>query len=101
MAGRGRTGRVAARAVRVFAGSGTVNVNEAYAAAWGSHAAPMGGMGESGIGRSHGSQGLLKFTEPQTVAEQRFHPIAPPERLGNERFAKTMTAAIRLLNRLG
>lgn len=81
--------------------TGTVNVNEGYAAAWGSHAAPMGGMGESGLGRRHGSHGLLKFTEPQTISEQRLHPIAPPERLGNERFARTMTAAIRLLNRFG
>ena len=48
--------------------AGTVNVNESYAAAWGSHAAPMGGFGESGVGRRHGSQGLLKYTQAQTVA---------------------------------
>jgi succinate-semialdehyde dehydrogenase/glutarate-semialdehyde dehydrogenase len=34
--------------------AGTVNVNEAYAAAWGSIDAPMGGMGDSGMGRRHG-----------------------------------------------
>lgn len=51
--------------------AGTVNLNEGYAAAWGSTAAPMGGMGKSGIGRRHGAEGLLKYTEPQTVAEQR------------------------------
>ncbi|MEE4025545.1 succinic semialdehyde dehydrogenase [Gordonia sp. PKS22-38] len=52
--------------------AGTVNINEGYAAAWGSTAAPMGGMGISGVGRRHGEEGLLKYTEPQTVAEQRF-----------------------------
>ncbi|MGV9709790.1 succinic semialdehyde dehydrogenase [Gordonia sp. NPDC003424] len=52
--------------------AGTVNINEGYAAAWASTAAPMGGMGISGVGRRHGDEGLLKYTEPQTVAEQRF-----------------------------
>ena len=52
--------------------AGTVNINEGYAAAWGSTAAPMGGMGASGVGRRHGEEGLLKYTEPQTIAEQRF-----------------------------
>lgn len=52
--------------------AGTVNINEGYAAAWASTAAPMGGMGISGMGRRHGDEGLLKYTEPQTIAEQRF-----------------------------
>ena len=78
--------------------TGTVNVNEGYAAAWGSHAAPMGGMGESGLGRRHGAQGLLKYTEPQTVSVQRVHRIAPPPKLGNEGYATVMTLAIRVLN---
>lgn len=80
--------------------AGTVNVNEGFAAAWGSHAAPMGGMGESGIGRRHGDDGLLKYTEPQTIAVQRLHPIAPPAKVGNEAYAKGMTQAIRVLNGL-
>lgn len=52
--------------------AGTVNINEGYAAAWGSTAAPMGGMGISGMGRRHGEEGLLKYTESQTIATQRF-----------------------------
>jgi acyl-CoA reductase-like NAD-dependent aldehyde dehydrogenase len=51
--------------------AGTVNVNESYSAAWGSVDAPMGGRGWSGTGRRHGPEGLLKFTESQTVAVQR------------------------------
>ncbi|MFT4127421.1 MAG: succinic semialdehyde dehydrogenase, partial [Gordonia sp. (in: high G+C Gram-positive bacteria)] len=52
--------------------AGTVNINEGYAAAWASTAAPMGGMGISGVGRRHGEEGLLKYCESQTIAEQRF-----------------------------
>lgn len=50
--------------------AGTVNINEAYSAAWGSVDAPMGGRKESGTGRRHGAEGLLKFTESQTIAVQ-------------------------------
>jgi succinate-semialdehyde dehydrogenase/glutarate-semialdehyde dehydrogenase len=79
---------------------GTVNVNEGYAAAWGSHSAPMGGMGDSGMGRRHGGHGLLKYTEPQTVATQRLLQIAPPEGVRHESYAGVMTRAIALLNRV-
>lgn len=82
--------------------AGTVNVNEAYAAAWGSIDAPMGGMGDSGIGRRHGAHGLLKYTEPQTVARQRLLNPAPPiRRMGDNGFAVLMTASLRALKRLG
>ncbi|MYS16012.1 aldehyde dehydrogenase family protein, partial [Streptomyces sp. SID4982] len=56
------------RAVAARLHAGTVNVNEAFAAAWGSVDAPMGGMGDSGLGRRHGAEGILKYTEAQTVA---------------------------------
>jgi succinate-semialdehyde dehydrogenase/glutarate-semialdehyde dehydrogenase len=51
--------------------SGTVNINESYSSAWGSVDAPMGGRKDSGTGRRHGPEGLLKFTESQTVAVQK------------------------------
>ena len=47
--------------------AGTVNINEGYAATWGSVAAPMGGMKSSGLGRRHGREGLLKYTEAQNI----------------------------------
>lgn len=82
--------------------SGTVNVNEAYAAAWGSIDAPMGGMGDSGIGRRHGAQGLTKYTEVQTIARQRLLNLAPPLRqLGDDGFAAVMTTGLRMLKKLG
>ncbi|QIN78187.1 aldehyde dehydrogenase family protein [Rubrobacter marinus] len=80
--------------------SGTVNVNEAYAAAWGSTDAPMGGFGDSGVGRRHGAHGIQKYTEAQTVAAQRVLPVAPPPGLGAERYARVATAALRVLSRL-
>ncbi len=76
---------------------GTVNINEAYAAAWGSLDAPMGGMKASGLGRRHGSEGFYKYTESQTVAEQRLVPIAPFGGISAEHFAQATTFAMRLL----
>ncbi|MFC7755319.1 succinic semialdehyde dehydrogenase [Tsukamurella soli] len=60
-----------AQAIAERINAGTVNINEGYAAAWGSTAAPMGGMGISGVGRRHGTEGLLKYMESQTIARQR------------------------------
>lgn len=81
--------------------AGTVNINEGYGAAWGSIDAPMGGMGDSGLGRRHGSEGLLKYTEAQTVARQRLMNIAPPGNMSHAAFAKLMTGALKLLRRIG
>lgn len=82
--------------------AGTVNVNEAFAAAWGSIDAPMGGMGDSGMGRRHGDHGLLKYTEPQTVAYQRLMNLAPPfASLGDKGFAEMLTKSLRLLKAFG
>ncbi|MFF0598750.1 succinic semialdehyde dehydrogenase [Streptomyces antibioticus] len=79
--------------------AGTVNINEAFAAAWGSLDAPMGGMGDSGLGRRHGADGLLKYTEAQTIAHQRLHPIAPARGMDHDTFAKAITTGLRLLKR--
>jgi acyl-CoA reductase-like NAD-dependent aldehyde dehydrogenase len=77
--------------------AGTVNVNEAYVAAWASVDAPMGGMKDSGLGRRHGAEGILKYTEPQTVAVQRVLPIAAPPGVGEELYARAMTGALKVL----
>ena len=59
-------GRDLARQVR----AGTVNINDGYAASWGSIEAPMGGLKASGLGRRHGREGIEEYTEAQTVAAQ-------------------------------
>lgn len=79
---------------------GTVNINESYVATWASLDAPMGGMNESGLGRRHGREGILKYTESQTVAEQRIAPIASPSNIPDAMYATGMTAALRALKRL-
>ncbi|HEY1347967.1 MAG TPA: succinic semialdehyde dehydrogenase [Streptosporangiaceae bacterium] len=89
-------GRAVARRLE----AGTVNVNEAYAATWGSVDAPMGGWKDSGVGSRHGGHGILKYTDAQTVAVQRLLPIAPPARVPAAGYARAMTAAMRVLQRL-
>lgn len=79
--------------------AGTVNVNEGYAAAWASHDAPMGGMKDSGVGRRHGREGILKYTEAQTVAVQHGVPIGPMPGMPYGRYAKVMTASLRALKK--
>ena len=80
--------------------AGTVNVNDAYAAAWGSVDAPMGGMKASGLGRRHGEHGILKYTEAQTIAASRLLPVGAPDKLDPARYARLMTTGLRALKRL-
>ena len=75
--------------------AGTVNINEGYAAGWSSIGAPMGGWKRSGVGRRHGDDGLLKFTEARTVAEQRIVSIAGPDGLAPEKWANLLTMALK------
>ncbi|MDR1834161.1 MAG: aldehyde dehydrogenase family protein [Propionibacteriaceae bacterium] len=77
--------------------AGSVNINEGYAATFGSPDAPMGGMGISGLGRRHGPEGVRGFTEPQTIAVQRALPIAPPPGVSRELYAELMAWATQYL----
>ena len=79
--------------------TGTVNVNEGYAATWASHDAPIGGMKDSGAGRRHGREGILKYTEPQTIAVQRLLPVAPAPGMSNRSYARIVKTVIKLLGR--
>ncbi|WP_372349568.1 succinic semialdehyde dehydrogenase [Streptomyces sp. KL116D] len=94
--------RAAARlAARIRAGS--VNINDGAAAAAGSIEAGMGGMGDSGLGRRHGAEGIRKYTESQTVATQRLMPLGPPKpgRSAVEGFVRRTNGQLSLLRRLG
>jgi succinate-semialdehyde dehydrogenase/glutarate-semialdehyde dehydrogenase len=81
--------------------SGAVNINEGYTAAWASVQAPSGGLGDSGLGRRHGAEGILKYTDTQTIATQRLLPIAPLPGMSEQVWATTMTAALWAFRRLG
>ncbi|WP_042383355.1 succinic semialdehyde dehydrogenase [Streptacidiphilus melanogenes] len=89
-----------AKAVAARLHTGTVNVNEGYAPAYASVAAPMGGMGDSGIGRRHGSEGILKYTEVQTVAVQRVIQMTPSFGLDDEGYAKLLGKSLAMLKAL-
>jgi succinate-semialdehyde dehydrogenase / glutarate-semialdehyde dehydrogenase len=91
---RGR--RVASRIL-----CGTVNVNEGFAATFGSIDAPMGGMKLSGLGRRHGKEGIRRFVEVQSVATQSGLPLAPSHGLDGRSFTSLMTGMFRVLKRVG
>lgn len=80
--------------------AGAININEGYVAAWGSHDLPSGGMGASGLGRRHGADGILRYTEPQAIAVQRVMGIRPVGNMSYDTFAKVMTRSLRVLKRL-
>jgi succinate-semialdehyde dehydrogenase/glutarate-semialdehyde dehydrogenase len=81
--------------------AGTVNINEGFAAAWGSTRTPMGGMGASGSGRRHGDEGLLKYTESQSIATARLIGFGAPFGLNDEHWGETMITAMGVMKKLG
>lgn len=85
-----------ARQLRV----GTVNVNESYVATWGSVDAAIGGMNQSGISRRHGAEGIIKYTETQTIAVQRALPISAPRGVDDGTYARVMTGLVRLMRHI-
>ncbi|MCP2304426.1 succinic semialdehyde dehydrogenase [Actinokineospora globicatena] len=90
----------AGEAVAARVHAGTVNVNDGYGAAFGSLDAPMGGMGDSGVGRRNGAEGLLKYTEAQTIATQRVLPLRPGRAIPGRTWAAALTLGLRALKRL-
>ncbi len=80
--------------------TGTVTVNEAYTAVWGSVAAPMGGRGSSGLGRRHGAEGLLRFTDSQSVVVHGRLGYGPLFARGGATFATVMTRALQVARAL-
>ena len=90
-----RRGRAIAAQIRC----GTVNVNEAFAATFGSIDAPMGGMRRSGLGRRQGAEGIARYTDPQSVAVQRLFRFSPVLGMSDQGFAGLMTKQMRLMRR--
>ncbi len=90
-----------ARAIANRIKCGTVNVNEAFSATFASLDAPMGGMRSSGLGRRQGAEGIHRYTEVQSVATQYLLRFGPHWGLTDQAYAAVMTAAVRLLGKLG
>jgi succinate-semialdehyde dehydrogenase/glutarate-semialdehyde dehydrogenase len=89
-----------ARAVAARLQAGTVNINEPYAAAWGSVDAPMGGVKASGVGRRHGRGGLLAHTWAQTIATQRFWPVGEHGALRGRAYQRVIVAGLKAFKAL-
>ncbi|GIH89491.1 succinic semialdehyde dehydrogenase [Planobispora siamensis] len=89
------------RALAARIKAGTVNVNEGYGSAYASYDAPMGGMKSSGIGRRHGAEGLLKYTESQNIASQApwlgFEPIFG---MTYDKYADTLAGLLKTMKKL-
>ncbi|MEI2766849.1 MAG: succinic semialdehyde dehydrogenase [Dermatophilaceae bacterium] len=81
--------------------TGTVSINEGYAAVWGSAGAPLGGRKDSGVGRRHGPEGIRRFTEVQNVTSQHGLGFGPPRGLSDAGWTRTMTGALRAMKTLG
>jgi aldehyde dehydrogenase (NAD+)/succinate-semialdehyde dehydrogenase/glutarate-semialdehyde dehydrogenase len=60
----------------------------------------MGGMKNSGVGRRHGAEGLLKYTEVQTVASQRWMGFEPVGGMSYERYAAMLSRGMKAMKRL-
>ncbi len=80
--------------------SGSVNINEAYAATWGSVDSPFGGWKHSGPGVRHGAEGILVYTVPQTIAVERLLPIAPPFGMDPGTHARLMGLLLKVLRHI-
>ena len=81
--------------------TGTVSINDAYTVAWGSIGSPMGGMKASGVGRRHGSEGILRFTESQTVTAQHLLPFGPAFGMSDGDHSRLLTSLLRALKSAG
>ncbi len=89
-----------ARAVARKIQAGSVNVNEGFTATWVSTDAPMGGFKQSGVGRRHGVEGIVKYTDVQTIATQRLLNIEAPGSMSRAAFVTTMTSALSAMKYL-
>jgi succinate-semialdehyde dehydrogenase/glutarate-semialdehyde dehydrogenase len=81
--------------------TGSVNVNEAYEATFGSTRAPMGGRGLSGLGRRNGDHGLTRFTEEQTIAIQRGIGMGTPFGMEHDDWGDMIIRGFKALKAAG
>ena len=57
-------------------------------------------MKESGLRPRHGAEGILKFTQTQTVAVQRLMSISPSRGMDAARHARRMTRLVGLMRHI-
>ncbi|MCU4925987.1 succinic semialdehyde dehydrogenase [Halobacteria archaeon AArc-dxtr1] len=79
------------RAVARRIDCGTVCVNDPYTVGWAAVDAPMGGFGDSGLGRRHGPEGLRRYVDARTIATSRIGPLDAPSGVSTRWFAGFMS----------
>ncbi|MDQ2051786.1 succinic semialdehyde dehydrogenase [Natronolimnohabitans sp. A-GB9] len=79
---------------------GTVCINDPYTVGWAAVDAPMGGFGDSGLGRRHGPEGLRRYVDARTIATSRIGPFDAPPGVSPGWFAAFMTGLTTLQRRL-
>ncbi len=75
---------------------GTVCINDGYVSGWGAVDAPMGGFGDSGLGRRHGPEGIERYLEPRTIATSRIGPLDVPSNVPGSWYARGLMELTRL-----
>ncbi len=80
--------------------AGTVNINEGFRATFASLDSPMGGMKQSGHGRRNGIDGLLKYTEAQTIGIHNGLLNFPWQGKQYNRMAPLLNLLSKILRRL-
>ncbi|HEY7173390.1 MAG TPA: aldehyde dehydrogenase family protein [Micromonosporaceae bacterium] len=88
-----RDGMRIARALQ----SGMTSINSTLAFA-GMASLPFGGVGDSGIGRIHGADGLREFTHPKAITKRRARSVLPATSF--ERTPKQMQMVKRVVKLL-
>ncbi len=88
------------RAVARQIDCGTVCVNDPFAVGWSTADAPMGGFGDSGVGRRQGPEGLKRYVESRTVATSRSGPLGAPSSVSPGLSARFLTVASAVQRRL-
>jgi succinate-semialdehyde dehydrogenase/glutarate-semialdehyde dehydrogenase len=61
----------------------------------------MGGFRASGLGRRHGKEGLLKYTETKNVAVQRVQGFTRPDGVSDKMWGEGLIKSVAIMRRLG
>ncbi len=90
-----------ARSVARRIESGNVNINDILATAYASKGTPSGGLKQSGVGARHGDQGLLKYTDGQSIAVLKKQVLEPRPKQSYEDYAKQTQKSLTIMRKLG
>ena len=90
-----------ARSVARRIESGNVNINDILATAYASKGTPSGGLKQSGVGARHGDQGLLKYTDGQSIAVLKKQVMEPRPNQAYDAYAKQTQQSLKLMRKTG